>query len=106
MHARSLRSRKAAKGFVRSQNRLTQAFTSVLEPLEQRALLSAGDPLGTFFTDFGPGNTENGGQVFRLPDQKKLPVGKTTTTHLIPVTKIALAKFNVNSSDNKSRNNA
>src|SRR5437764_7000509 len=91
MHARSIRSRSAAKAFVRPQNRLIEAFISVLEPLERRALLSAGDPVGSpIFTDFGPGNTESGGQVFALSNGQFLQVGTTASSG----TQFALALYN------------
>jgi len=63
--------------------------------LEQRVLLSAGDSLGTAFTDFGPHNTESGGQVVRLADQKILQVG---TTSAGGTTSFALAQFNADGS--------
>src|SRR5258706_5258064 len=95
MHARSIRSRSAAKAFVRPQNRLIEAFISVLEPLERRALLSAGDPVGSpIFTDFGPGNTESGGQVFALANGQFLQVGTTASSG----TQFALALYNADGS--------
>src|SRR2546423_10597628 len=91
MHARSIRSRSAAKASVRPQNRLIQAFISVLEPLERRALLSAGDPVGSpIFTDFGPGNTESGGQIFALSNGQFLQVGTTASSG----TQFPLALYN------------
>src|SRR5258706_4784866 len=97
MHARSFRSRSAAKASVRPQPRIIKAFTSVLESLERRALLSAGDPMGTFTTDLG-GSPDVGGQVFRVPgpDQKLLQVG--TTSNLDVATMFALAQFNADGS--------
>src|SRR2546423_3511168 len=90
MHARSIRSRSAAKASVRPQNRLIQAFISVLEPLERRALLSAGDPVGSpIFTDFGPGNTESGGPSFALSNGQFLQVGTTAPS----CTPFALGRF-------------
>src|SRR2546430_12533230 len=91
MHARSIRSRSAAKAFVRPQMRLIEAFISVLEPLERRARLSAGDPVGSpIFTDFGPGNTESGGQIFALSNGQFLQVGTTASSG----TQFALALYN------------
>src|SRR5258706_11502763 len=95
MHARSIRSRSAAKAFVRPQNRLIEAFISVLEPLERRALLSAADPVGSpIFTDFGPGNTESGWQAFPLPHRQLLQVGNNHT----PITHFALPPYKAHGS--------
>src|SRR5438128_1462039 len=98
MHGLSFRSRRAAKLSVRSQNRLNKALGAVIEPLEQRTLLSAGDPVGsTIFTDFGTGtNTESGGAIAVLADGKILQVGVTTGTG---PTQIALARFNADGSN-------
>jgi uncharacterized delta-60 repeat protein len=90
MHAQSVHGRPAARVSVRAQKPLNRSFDSVLEQLEQRTMLSAGDPLGTAFTDFGPGNTASGGQVFRLSDQKILQVGTTST---FGSTQFALAQY-------------
>src|SRR4051812_38210106 len=98
MHGLSLRSRRAARLSLRSQNRLNRALSSVVEPLEQRTLLTAGQSLGDHFTDFGPGNTETGGQVVALADGKFLQVGLSAT---FESTQFALARFNANGSNDE-----
>jgi uncharacterized delta-60 repeat protein len=91
MHAQSPHGRTAARVSVRSKKTLNKALGAVIEPLEQRALLSApGDPLGTVLTDFG-GNPDVGGHVVRIPgSQKLLQVGTTTANG---PTDFALAQF-------------
>ena len=52
--------------------------------------------MGTVFTDFGPGNDESGGQIFRLSNQKILQVGRTST---LDSSQFALARFNADGSN-------
>jgi uncharacterized delta-60 repeat protein len=80
MHAQSPHGRTAASVSVRSKKTLNKALGAVIEPLEQRTLLSAGAPVGSaVFTDFGPelgpSTTEVGGLVYALSDGKYLQVG-------------------------------
>src|SRR5207248_11322784 len=78
MHALSSRGRKAARVLVRTQNQLKEAFKPVLEALEPRQLLSAGDQIGsTAINDLG--TNERGGFVVRLADQSLIQVGSTGT---------------------------
>src|SRR3954471_21143502 len=103
MHGLSLRSRQAAKLSVRSQNCLNKALGAVIEPLEQRTLLSAGDPVGsTAFTDFGDGitpNTESGGAIAVLANGQIIQAGVTTGSG---ATQFALARFNADGSNDNS----
>jgi uncharacterized delta-60 repeat protein len=74
---------------VRSSKVVAEASAAVVESLEGRALLSAGAVLTEAFTDFG--SIDNGGAIFRLPDQKLLQVGLSFNA---PGNEIALARFN------------
>jgi len=93
MRGLSLRGLRAAKLSVRSHNQLNKASAAVIEPLEQRALLSAGDPVGSpIFTDFGTGtNTESGGAIAVLANGKIIQAGITTG---LGASQIGLARFN------------
>src|SRR5215208_5812525 len=71
MHAMSARKGSALKF---SSSKLAKAAAAVIEPLEGRALLSAGSVLHTEFTDLA-GHSDTGGAVVRLADQKLLQVG-------------------------------
>src|SRR5215213_2345757 len=96
MHALFSHSRGAANLSVRSQQTLKKALSPVVEPLEQRTLLTAGAPVPpTLFTDFGPGNTEVGGQIVALADGKFLQVGTTASAS----TEFALARFKADGSN-------
>src|SRR2546423_536799 len=78
MHALSIRSRVAAKASLRSQRPLKKAFTSVIESLENRTLLSAGEQdaaFGNVVTNFN--TQDHGGFVVRLADGKLIQGGDT-----------------------------
>src|SRR3989440_9130487 len=90
MYALSSRSRGAAGLSLRS-SKLAKAAAAVIEPLERRALLSAGDVLSTAITDVG-GRTDMGGAVVRVADQKLLQVGLSYDQSFNPI--FSLARFN------------
>jgi uncharacterized delta-60 repeat protein len=94
MHALSFRSRAAAKFSVRSHNPLSRAFQSVLEPLEQRTLLSAGDQLSSTLTDFGS-NEDRGGAIALLPGGGFIQAGRSFQSG---ANDFALARFNADGS--------
>ncbi len=75
IYARTSRGSRGAKGGVRSQNMLRKALAAVIEPLEGRALLSAGDELSSTITDYDA--FDRGGAITLLPDGKILQVGFT-----------------------------
>jgi uncharacterized delta-60 repeat protein len=75
-HARTFRDGREAKGLVRSQSLLKKAAAAVIEPLEGRQLLSAGEPIGsTTLTTVG--EIDRGGYVVKLSDQSLVQVGIT-----------------------------
>src|SRR5215208_7794729 len=88
MHAMSARKGSALKF---SSSKLAKAAAAVIEPLEGRALLSAGSVLHTEFTDLA-GHSDTGGAVVRLADQKLLQVGLSLDASFRSV--FSLARFN------------
>jgi uncharacterized delta-60 repeat protein len=76
-------------------SRLAKAAAAVIESLERRSLLSAGDVLSTAFTDVS-GHSDTGGAVVRLSDQKLLQVGLSYDEDFKTV--FSLARFNGNGS--------
>jgi uncharacterized delta-60 repeat protein len=94
MYARSLRSRRAEKLSVHSRNRLKRALGAVVEPLEVRVMLSAGDQLGTdVFTDFND-QLDVGGVIARLGSDKIIQAGTTVSATPGAKLEFLLAQFN------------
>jgi uncharacterized delta-60 repeat protein len=89
MHAMSARKGSPARVSL-PVSKLQRAVAAVIEPLECRALLSAGTVLGTAFTDFSK-NSDTGGAVVRVDDQKLLQVGLSYDAKFTPV--FSLARF-------------
>ncbi|HEV8605906.1 MAG TPA: delta-60 repeat domain-containing protein [Tepidisphaeraceae bacterium] len=84
--------RPAAKAALRSQIRFNKAFIPVLEPLERRALLSAGGHLGTVFTDFDD-QLDKGGFVVQSENETLIQVGTTISPACGDKPGFALAQF-------------
>src|SRR5258706_12188609 len=94
MYALSSLSRSAARLSSRS-SKLANAAAAVLEPLERRSLLSAGDLLSTTLTNVHD-HSDTGGAVVRIADQKLLQVGLSFDASFNTI--FSLARFNADGS--------